>query len=182
MTKKYIKWDRLLNRKIKPPFVPVVVSLNGHQRPQSQTIKQCYYYLLQKSSEDVSNFDKEFTSEKPYLSPPKGQRCLQRDNGLFKDFDYVADWCWLFFEKWWLIQKKQLKMAQIPWPIELCNPFIQSPLLFFFCNSNTVSNAIYFYKAGTFRFCALFLKVTLKAIILTFMLLSRISLDFDYFG
>ena len=109
MTKKYIKWDRLLNRKIKPPFVPVVVSLNGHQRPQSQTIKQCYYYLLQKSSEDVSNFDKEFTSEKPYLSPPKGQRCLQRDNWLFKDFDYVADWCWLFFEKWWLIQKKTIE-------------------------------------------------------------------------
>ena len=52
-----------------------------------------FYIFFQKSSQDVSNFDREFTSEKPFLSPPKGPRVLQRDNGLFKDFDYVADWC-----------------------------------------------------------------------------------------
>lgn len=44
--------------------------------------------------EDVSNFDKEFTSERAQLTPPKdGRQLLAREQYLFKDFDYVADWC-----------------------------------------------------------------------------------------
>ena len=41
--------------------------------------------------EDVSNFDNEFTSEKPVLSPPKDLR-FRLDDQLFKEFDYVANW------------------------------------------------------------------------------------------
>ncbi|RWS04375.1 serine/threonine-protein kinase N2-like protein [Dinothrombium tinctorium] len=68
---RHTKWDDLLCRKVKPPFVPTV-----------------------KSKEDVSNFDEEFTSEKPHLSPPKEPRqLLLKEQMLFKDFDYVADWC-----------------------------------------------------------------------------------------
>ena len=45
--------------------------------------------------EDVSNFDEEFTSEKPILTPPKDPRILSEDDQtLFKDFTYMADWCW----------------------------------------------------------------------------------------
>lgn len=48
----------------------------------------------QKNMEDVSNFDEEFTSEKPKLSPPKDGRLLQaKEQCFFKDFDFVADWC-----------------------------------------------------------------------------------------
>ncbi|EDO43312.1 predicted protein [Nematostella vectensis] len=66
-----MRWDDLLARKIRPPFVPQV-----------------------KHAEDVSNFDEEFTSEEPILTPPKEARSLNPDEqGLFADFNYTADWC-----------------------------------------------------------------------------------------
>ncbi|XP_050462796.1 serine/threonine-protein kinase N isoform X5 [Cataglyphis hispanica] len=68
---RHIIWDDLLLRRVKPPFVPVIHSV-----------------------EDVSNFDEEFTSEKPHLTPPKDPRPLSDlEQGLFKDFTYMADWC-----------------------------------------------------------------------------------------
>ncbi|XP_070169176.1 serine/threonine-protein kinase N isoform X7 [Polyergus mexicanus] len=68
---RHITWDDLLLRRVKPPFVPVIHSV-----------------------EDVSNFDEEFTSEKPHLTPPKDPRPLSDlEQGLFKDFTYMADWC-----------------------------------------------------------------------------------------
>ncbi|CAB4055330.1 PKN2 [Lepeophtheirus salmonis] len=66
-----VSWDELLMRKVKPPFVPTI---NGN--------------------EDVSNFDEEFTSEKPVLTPPREPRHLTDDDQLlFQDFSYMADWC-----------------------------------------------------------------------------------------
>ncbi|XP_015430028.1 PREDICTED: serine/threonine-protein kinase N isoform X2 [Dufourea novaeangliae] len=68
---RHIVWDDLLLRRVKPPFVPVIHSV-----------------------EDVSNFDEEFTSEKPQLTPPKDPRPLNDlEQSLFKDFTYMADWC-----------------------------------------------------------------------------------------
>ena len=50
--------------------------------------------VFQTSPEDVSNFDEEFTLEKPALTPPKDPRHLnESDQTLFKDFNYMADWC-----------------------------------------------------------------------------------------
>lgn len=66
-----VNWEELLMRKVKPPFVPTV-----------------------SGAEDVSNFDEEFTSEKPVLTPPKESRTLTEDEQmLFADFSYMADWC-----------------------------------------------------------------------------------------
>lgn len=66
-----INWDDLLTRKVKPPFVPTV-----------------------RSPEDVSNFDEEFTQERPILTPPKDPRSLTAEEQImFKDFEYLADWC-----------------------------------------------------------------------------------------
>ncbi|XP_014482440.1 PREDICTED: serine/threonine-protein kinase N isoform X2 [Dinoponera quadriceps] len=68
---RHIAWDDLLLRRVKPPFVPVIQSV-----------------------EDVSNFDEEFTSEKPQLTPPKDPRPLSDvEQSLFMDFTYMADWC-----------------------------------------------------------------------------------------
>jgi len=68
---KDMKWESLLNRKLKAPFKPTV-----------------------KHAEDVSNFDVEFTSEEPILTPPKERRGLSvSDQTLFTGFDYTADWC-----------------------------------------------------------------------------------------
>ncbi|XP_050300836.1 serine/threonine-protein kinase N isoform X2 [Anthonomus grandis grandis] len=66
-----IKWEELLHRRVPPPFVPTI-----------------------QSSEDVSNFDEEFTSEKAQLTPPKEPRILtNQDQALFRDFTYIAEWC-----------------------------------------------------------------------------------------
>jgi len=66
-----VSWEDLLMRRIPPPFVPTITG-----------------------TEDVSNFDEEFTSEKPKLTPPKDARELTSDEQLlFQDFTYLADWC-----------------------------------------------------------------------------------------
>ncbi|XP_050515217.1 serine/threonine-protein kinase N isoform X8 [Diabrotica virgifera virgifera] len=68
---RHIQWEELLHRRIPPPFVPTVESM-----------------------EDVSNFDEEFTSERPQLTPPKEPRQLSvQDQHLFREFTYMADWC-----------------------------------------------------------------------------------------
>ncbi|XP_063332596.1 serine/threonine-protein kinase N1 isoform X3 [Pelmatolapia mariae] len=64
-------WEALLQKKLPPPFVP---SIGG--------------------KEDVSNFDEEFTTEPPALTPPREPRALSRkDQDSFRDFDYVSDLC-----------------------------------------------------------------------------------------
>ncbi|XP_062398134.1 serine/threonine-protein kinase N1 isoform X1 [Sardina pilchardus] len=66
-----IDWEALLLRKVPPPFLPCIVG-----------------------KEDVSNFDEEFTSEAPALTPPREPRPLsRRDQDSFRDFDYVSDLC-----------------------------------------------------------------------------------------
>uniref|UniRef100_A0A8B9HR32 protein kinase C n=1 Tax=Astyanax mexicanus TaxID=7994 RepID=A0A8B9HR32_ASTMX len=66
-----VDWGALLAKKIQPPFVPTI-----------------------KGREDVSNFDDEFTSEAPILTPPREPRVLTaNEQELFTDFDYIADWC-----------------------------------------------------------------------------------------
>ncbi|KAG7279708.1 hypothetical protein CRUP_011640 [Coryphaenoides rupestris] len=68
---KTMDWEALLRRSITPPFVPAV-----------------------SGNADVSNFDEEFTAEKPALTPPRERRVLSRkDQDHFKDFDYVSDLC-----------------------------------------------------------------------------------------
>uniref|UniRef100_A0A671XQU8 protein kinase C n=1 Tax=Sparus aurata TaxID=8175 RepID=A0A671XQU8_SPAAU len=64
-------WNGLLAKKVRPPFVPTIQGAN-----------------------DVSNFDDEFTSEAPILTPPREPRALNTDEQhMFSDFDYIADWC-----------------------------------------------------------------------------------------
>lgn len=66
-----IDWEALLQRKVPPPFVPII-----------------------KGKEDVSNFDLEFTAEAPTLTPPRERRTLSRkEQDFFKEFDYVSDLC-----------------------------------------------------------------------------------------
>ncbi|XP_022110838.1 serine/threonine-protein kinase N2-like [Acanthaster planci] len=67
-----VQWEELLMRKTQPPFVPNI----GHP-------------------EDVSNFDEEFTRERPVLTPPtRDPRTITEDEqNYFKAFDYIADWC-----------------------------------------------------------------------------------------
>ncbi|KAI1718759.1 protein kinase domain-containing protein [Ditylenchus destructor] len=60
------EWDKLLNREVKPKFVPTI-----------------------KNIEDVSNFDDEFTRETPRFSPAKDKRPItDTDQRLFDEFDF----------------------------------------------------------------------------------------------
>ncbi|NXL46345.1 PKN2 kinase, partial [Podilymbus podiceps] len=65
---KEINWDALFARTLKPPFVPTL-----------------------RDPTDISNFDEEFTSQKPILTPPEEVALLTRkEQTLFKDFDFVS--------------------------------------------------------------------------------------------
>ncbi|XP_042176416.1 serine/threonine-protein kinase N2 isoform X1 [Oncorhynchus tshawytscha] len=65
---KTIDWDALLAKKVKPPFLPKI-----------------------KESVDVSNFDSEFTSLQPILSPPPVSCSLSPEQQeAFADFDFSA--------------------------------------------------------------------------------------------
>ena len=85
-----VNWEDLLMRRVPPPFVPTIVSRVN----TIQSLFSCNSILFQSGFEDVSNFDEEFTSEKPKLTPPKEARDLTSDEQLlFQDFTYLADWC-----------------------------------------------------------------------------------------
>lgn len=89
-------WDDLLLRKVKPPFVPTIVRFVKLYNINEISTLLIYFLalFLQRHMEDVSNFDEEFTSEKPHLTPPKEPRPMSEDEqNYFKDFTYVADWC-----------------------------------------------------------------------------------------
>ncbi|GMT03632.1 hypothetical protein PENTCL1PPCAC_25806, partial [Pristionchus entomophagus] len=59
-------WDKLLAKKLKPPFVPTI-----------------------RNMEDVSNFDDEFTHEKPRFSSAKDKRVISSvDQTQFREFDF----------------------------------------------------------------------------------------------
>ncbi|NXI45627.1 PKN2 kinase, partial [Galbula dea] len=65
---KGIDWDALFARTLKPPFVPTL-----------------------RDPTDITNFDEEFTSQKPILTPPEEvvlPTC--KEQTLFKDFDFVS--------------------------------------------------------------------------------------------
>ncbi|NXX82582.1 PKN2 kinase, partial [Urocolius indicus] len=65
---KVIDWAALFARKLKPPFVPKL-----------------------RDPTDISNFDEEFTSQKPILTPPEQVAVLTRkEQAVFKDFDFVS--------------------------------------------------------------------------------------------
>uniref|UniRef100_A0A8C0G598 Serine/threonine-protein kinase N3 n=1 Tax=Chelonoidis abingdonii TaxID=106734 RepID=A0A8C0G598_CHEAB len=65
---KEIDWDALFARALKPPFVPLL-----------------------RAPTDISNFDEEFTSQKPILTPPDELLVLTpEEQAAFKDFDFVS--------------------------------------------------------------------------------------------
>ncbi|KAJ2081260.1 Serine/threonine kinase [Coemansia sp. RSA 988] len=70
-----INWDDVLNKKIMPPYVPDI-----------------------RGRFDVSNFDPEFTNERPGLTPTN-TIIDKHDQKEFSDFDYVSPWAGIA-EKW----------------------------------------------------------------------------------
>jgi len=65
---KHVKWDKILNKEISPPYKPKI-----------------------NSKTDVSNFDEEFTREIPVLTPCN---CVlnETDQEEFRNFSYISNW------------------------------------------------------------------------------------------
>jgi len=65
---KHVKWDKILNKEINPPYKPKI-----------------------NSRTDVSNFDEEFTREIPVLTPCN---CVlnDADQEEFRNFSYISNW------------------------------------------------------------------------------------------
>ncbi|ORX78464.1 hypothetical protein BCR32DRAFT_247144 [Anaeromyces robustus] len=65
---KHVKWDKILNKEISPPYKPKI-----------------------NSKTDVSNFDEEFTREVPVLTPCN---CVlnETDQEEFRNFSYISNW------------------------------------------------------------------------------------------
>lgn len=79
-----IDWEKIENREVQPPFKPKIVS---------PTVR--YFVLIshfgfpQKHRKDVSNFDKQFTSEKTDLTPTDKVFMMNLDQTEFVGFSYM---------------------------------------------------------------------------------------------
>lgn len=96
-----LDWIALLEKRMKPPFVPTIVSIRciseiliGLLCPAMAAVTNYGVLFFQRSATDVSNFDEEFTNENPVLTPPhENTRTLsQAEQAQFLEFDYIADW------------------------------------------------------------------------------------------
>ncbi|CAF0971463.1 unnamed protein product [Didymodactylos carnosus] len=64
--------------------------LGASERDAEDVKRQSFF---KHSADDVSNFDSEFTSEEPILTPAKDPRPIrEQDQSNFVGFDYVTDW------------------------------------------------------------------------------------------
>ncbi|KAJ3303218.1 Serine/threonine kinase, partial [Blyttiomyces sp. JEL0837] len=65
-----VDWEAFMEKRVQPPWKPTILNAT-----------------------DVSNFDNEFTSQKPDLTPVQSVLSAVHQSE-FKEFDYVADWVW----------------------------------------------------------------------------------------
>lgn len=80
-----IDWDKIENREVQPPFKPkIVITLHFERKNRGILI-----YNLQKHRKDVSNFDKQFTSEKTDLTPTDKLFMMNLDQTEFMGFSFL---------------------------------------------------------------------------------------------
>lgn len=84
-----VDWQAFMEKRVTPPWMPIIVST-------SMLIAFLLNLLLtnlhvQQHATDVSNFDPEFTREKPVLTPINAI-LSSADQNEFRDFTYISDW------------------------------------------------------------------------------------------
>lgn len=100
-----IDWEKIENREVQPPFKPKIVSTevkfldkccpfaNNCRNSYSWDVLQLHVYLstlvTQKHRKDVSNFDRQFTSEKTDLTPTDKLFMMNLDQTEFNGFSYL---------------------------------------------------------------------------------------------
>lgn len=85
-----IDWEKIENREVQPPFKPKIVSncifaANVFEK----CLKQNLFLFVQQHRKDVSNFDKQFTSEKTDLTPTDKLFMMNLDQTEFMGFSYL---------------------------------------------------------------------------------------------
>lgn len=82
-----IDWEKIENREIQPPFKPKIVNI-ANRRLNSLNLT-CHVFAFQKHRKDVSNFDKQFTSEKTDLTPTDKLFMMNLDQTEFMGFSFL---------------------------------------------------------------------------------------------
>ena len=90
-------WDDVFHKRIPSPFYPAIVRLVPLLLvlllllDEALTSPPPALSPLQSSATDTSNFDSEFTSEQPTLTPVHSTLSAQ-DQGEFQGFSWTANW------------------------------------------------------------------------------------------
>lgn len=86
-----IDWEKIESREVQPPFKPKIVRAIIF----IQKLKLLFFtiknnlFSLQKHRKDVSNFDRQFTSEKTDLTPTDKLFMMNLDQNEFNGFSYL---------------------------------------------------------------------------------------------
>lgn len=85
-----INWQHADLKQLKPPFKPDLVSLRL-RLPLFELVYLNFlcFLMKQKSADDISNFDKEFTEAEPALTPIDENITSTLDHQLFDGFSYT---------------------------------------------------------------------------------------------
>lgn len=86
-----IDWEKIENREVQPPFKPKIVSNKIFSClfiKQKYSFNDCFLFA-QQHRKDVSNFDKQFTSEKVELTPTDKLFMMNLDQTEFMGFSYL---------------------------------------------------------------------------------------------
>lgn len=97
-----IDWEKIESREVQPPFKPKIVriyisfttKMNGCMYFSMEFLNEISLFFLysnfkQKHRKDVSNFDKQFTSEKTDLTPTDKLFMMNLDQNEFNGFSYL---------------------------------------------------------------------------------------------
>lgn len=83
-----IDWERIESREVQPPFKPKIV--NDCIIFQFSFLLLIFlFFTFQKHRKDVSNFDKQFTSEKTDLTPTDKLFMMNLDQTEFMGFSFL---------------------------------------------------------------------------------------------
>lgn len=85
-----IDWEKIESREVQPPFKPKIVSnANSTFVPTVGQYSGFSFFIVQKHRKDVSNFDRQFTSEKIDLTPTDKLFMMNLDQTEFNGFSYL---------------------------------------------------------------------------------------------
>lgn len=82
-----IDWSKIENGEVQPPFKPKLVKKICFSA--EFLVNHLNFKTFQQDGRDISNFDKEFTSEPPVMTPTDKLFIMNMDQEEFEGFSYI---------------------------------------------------------------------------------------------